>query len=104
MPLTPISEISEAQLAMVEEMAGTGFSLQEIAEVIEADPTAFQEAFEQKDTEVYRRYRKGYLLAQFQLRKRIFKDAGHGSSPAQTLAKKIMDEAAYKMMHHEQKH
>jgi hypothetical protein len=51
--------------------------------------------------EVHRRYRKGKLQAELLLRTRIFKDAGNGSSPAQTLAKKIMDDADYNLKQHE---
>lgn len=39
---------------------------------------------------------KGKLETQLQLRERIFKDAGNGSSPAQTLAIKIIEDSSLK--------
>lgn len=97
MPLKKINELIEKELEMLEAMAGTGFSIPEIAEVLEVDTAEIQTAFLDKGSVVYKRYRKGYLESEFKLRQRIFKDAGFGSSPAQTLAKKIMDEAAFKI-------
>jgi hypothetical protein len=92
-------KLNEDQLNMIEAMAATGFSAGEIAEVLEVDALQFEEDFANKKSLVYKKYRKGFLQASFELRKRIFKDAGYGSSPAQTLAKKIMDDAEYKIQH-----
>jgi predicted DNA-binding protein YlxM (UPF0122 family) len=89
--------LSEAELQMVEDMGETGFSPDEIAEVLEVDAEAFRELFKDCGGVVYKRYRKGYLQGQLKLRKRIAKDAIHGSSPAQTLMKKIYDELDYQL-------
>lgn len=89
-------KLSEDQLEMIEAMGATGFCISEIAEVIEVNPDQLQQDYSNTDSVVYKRYRKGFLKASLELRQRIFKDAGHGSSPAQTLAKKIMDDADYK--------
>lgn len=101
MPLKKIEKLGESELAMIQTMAGTGFSLEEIAEVIEVDTSDFILAYKNRESVVYKTHRKGYLLSQLDLRTRIFKDAGHGSSPAQTLAKKIMDDADFKMKQYE---
>lgn len=82
-------------------MAGHGFTLEEIAVVIEVPADEFISEYRNKLSDVYKRHTKGHLEAQLILRKRIFKDAGFGSSPAQTLAKKIMDEAEYKLKQYE---
>ena len=97
MHLKKIDELTEEHFKMIEEMGGTGFPPSEIAEVLQVDTGLFSDVFQQADSEIFKRYRKGYLLAQLKLRQRIFKDAGHGSSPAQTLAKKIMDDCEYKL-------
>lgn len=97
MRLVPINELTEVHFQMIEEMASTGFPLEEIAEVIEVDPVIFLNQYKIKTSEVRRRYRKGFLQSMLMLRQRIFKDAGYGSSPAQTLAKKIMDDCEYKL-------
>ncbi len=81
---------------MVERMGGTGFMIDEIAEVLLMHAKCLQRSFENKDSDVYKAYRKGFLKESLKLRERIFKDAANGSSPAQTLAKKILDDAAFK--------
>lgn len=77
----------------VEEMAYHGFTLEEILEVIEVDPFWF----DQIHSQFSKAYLKGFLKSQLELRQRIFLDAKHGSSPAQALAIKILDAAAFKM-------
>lgn len=90
------TEWSEEQLAAVEEMGRVGFFADEIAAVLEMNVADFLLYYQDHDSEIYKRFRKGYLESQLKLRQRIFKDAGHGSSPAQTLAKKILDDCDYK--------
>lgn len=85
-------ELNKPEMQMIEEMGATGFSPAEIAEVLELDKELFIEEFNKKTT-LYKTYRKGFLKAQLELRERIMKDAKHGSSPAQTLMKKIFDDA-----------
>lgn len=97
MPLLKINELNVDHYTMIEEMGGTGFTPEQIAEVIEVDECDFINEFKNKRSDLYRRYRKGFLQAELILRQRIFKDAGYGSSPAQTLAKKIMDECSFKI-------
>jgi predicted DNA-binding protein YlxM (UPF0122 family) len=97
MLLKTIEELTDEHLLMLEEMGATGFSVNEIAEVLEIVADVLEESFKDKESIVYKRYRKGYLSSQLKLRQRIFLDASHGSSPAQTLAKKIMDDAEYKL-------
>lgn len=84
-------------LETIEEMAANGFSPEEISEVLEIEKEEFIKIFRNPESHFYKRYRKGFLLASMKLRQRIFLDAGHGSSPAQTLAKKILDDAEYKL-------
>ena len=89
--------LTEANLEMIEAMGATGFNPEEIAEVLELPAEEFLSVFSHKHSDAYKRYRKGFLFAQLALRQRIFKDAGFGSSPAQTLGKKIMDDCEYKL-------
>jgi hypothetical protein len=88
-----LRNLSDQELQMIEEMGATGFVPGEIAEVLEISKDDFIRTFQDPAGEIYRRYRKGYLKAQLELRQRIMKDAKHGSSPAQTLMKKIFDDA-----------
>lgn len=90
--------LNEEQLAAAEEMASHGFSVNEIAEVISPDDLMLVVCLsDDHESAFYKRYRKGYLSSLLELRQRIFKDAKHGSSPAQALAKKILDDAEYKL-------
>lgn len=95
-----LPKYNEEQIASIEEMAAHGFSLKEIAEVITPDDQyGFCLNTYDKNGPVYLAYRKGHLKSQLELRQRIFIDAKHGSSPAQMLAKKILDDAEFKMNH-----
>lgn len=93
-----IKQYSDEQLTAIEEMAANGFTISEIAEVVVPDDQdAFAIDANIKEGIIFKSYRKGILKSQLELRQRIFKDAKHGSSPAQALAKKILDDAEYKL-------
>lgn len=90
-------ELNEEELQMVEQMGYTGFAPAEIAEVLEINKNVLESHFLDQESAIYKRYRKGYLQGQMKLRQRIMKDAGNGSSPAQTLMKKIYDECDHQL-------
>jgi len=95
-----LPNLSEKQVESIEEMAANGFTPEEIGEVLfffKVDQEALLEEMRTKKGLGYLSYRKGFLKSQLELRQRIFKDAKNGSSPAQMLAKKILDDAEYKM-------
>lgn len=75
---------------IIERLAACGFTVGEVAEVLEVQPEDLANDSSRKA------YRKGFLTRQLELRERIFKDAKNGSSPAQTLAKKILDDCLTK--------
>lgn len=89
-------EISAQELEAVEQMAAHGFQLDEVAEVLLVPVHVVEELYGDKTSNLYRHYRKGFLQSELELRARIFRDAKNGSSPAQAMAKKIMDDCAYK--------
>lgn len=92
---------SEQELEAIEEMAAHGFIASEIAEVIIKPSECCENitglAIQNPESAAYKAYRKGFLKSQLELRQRIFIDAKHGSSPAQALALKILDEADYNL-------
>lgn len=93
-------DFTKEQFAAIEEMAANGFSYSEVSTVISVDLTdkcCTMRAFNNKRSQAYAIYLKGFLKSQLELRQRIFIDAKHGSSPAQALAKKILDDAEFKM-------
>lgn len=83
----------------IEEMAAHGFSIAEINEVLRTPDSCKRDAIdlEYMESQEYLAYRKGLLKSQLELRQRIFIDAKNGSSPAQALAKKILDDAEFKL-------
>lgn len=83
---------SQEELEAIEEMAYHGFTWDEISEVIPKRNLHYN-----PEHESYCAYRKGFLKSQLELRRAIFRDAKHGSSPAQAAAMKILDHAEYKM-------
>lgn len=92
-----IEELKDNDYKMIEELASCGFPPEEVADVIEVDQDVLVKAFNDKTSRLYKAYRKGILLSEYTLRQRIFKDANNGSSPAQSLAKKILDDCFYKI-------
>lgn len=76
--------LTEDQLQTIEEMAELFYSLDDIADNIEVDVIKLQDLYDEK-TEVFQRYRKGYLTADMKLRKSISLSAEQGSNPAQIL-------------------
>jgi hypothetical protein len=82
---------TEEMLISIERMAGAAFSFEEMADVLEIEQAAFSLATREEGHPVQKRIRKGMLTRQLELRERIFKDAKNGSSPAQTLAVKLLD-------------
>jgi hypothetical protein len=95
-------EYNDSELDAIEEMAAHGFTPDEISEVVQRSTECAENITaivlkHDVDTEAFKRYRKGFLKSQLELRQRIFLDAKHGSSPAQALAKKILDDAEFKL-------
>lgn len=82
---------TEEMLNSIERMASAAFSFEEMADVLEIEHETFFLAMHHEGHPVQKRIRKGMLARQLELRERIFKDAKNGSSPAQTLAVKLLD-------------
>lgn len=74
--------LTHEQIEEAKELAGCFFSEEEIMEIMELDKVGpeFQAAC-----------RIGYLKSEAELRKSIFELARNGSSPAQTLAMKLLE-------------
>lgn len=83
-------------LTNVERMAAAAFSAEEIAEVMELPEEELKSAILMPGSVWRKAYNTGYLRRQLELRERIFKDAKNGSSPAQTIAHKLLEDVAIK--------
>lgn len=88
--------LTNEELALLERLAAAAFSIVEIAEVMEVDSQQLQDCIEMPGHSLRKAYRSGVLRRQLELRERIFKDAHNGSSPAQTIAHKLLEELTIK--------
>ncbi len=88
-----MKEITEVLLAEIEEYAGLMFSKQEIAAIVEVPEEEFCDLLSDKNTPVWKAFQRGRLIKEGTVRKSIFDLASNGSSPAQSFAVKLIDNA-----------
>ena len=69
------------------------FTKEEIAVILEVDPLQLFAVLEEQDNPVFRAFQRGRLKREAEVRKGIFDLAQNGSSPAQTFAMKLIDNA-----------
>lgn len=96
--LTSLNEITEDILVMVEELAKHFFTPREVATMLEIDESLMMDNMNDATSPLNRRYNKGFLTSEYELRKCILQLALSGSSPAQTMAKDIKDKATIKKL------
>lgn len=96
---------NETELEAIEELAAHGFTVEQIDCIIpkknECSSHVTLNLLLDKNSFLNARYEKGFLESELKIRQRIFLDAQHGSSPAQALAVKILDAAAFKRDNHD---
>ena len=85
--------LSKEQLASLEKLGGTFFSVQQCALVIEVDQMDLKKAIKNPSTEAHKAYYKGFLTSTLKLRESIMELATRGSSPAQAQMLKILEQA-----------
>ena len=83
------------QLKEIESMASLFFTPEEIAINIEVDPDEFVEMLVAKTGDGYKRYIKGSLSTEVDLRRAILKAALHGSTPAQQMMRDWQNRSKY---------
>ena len=84
---------NESFITEVETYASLMFSKEEIAVILEVDPVQLFDLLEDQDNPVFRAFQRGRLKREAEVRKGIFDLAQNGSSPAQTFAMKLIDNA-----------
>lgn len=94
--LLQIENFTQDDLQMLEDLAGCFFTEEEAALFLEIDPAFMEESFRNKQNEIYRRYQKGWMQSEFDLRKSIKTLSTSGSHPAQTMLDDIRRKAATK--------
>ena len=89
-------QLSPEMLKYVERLAAAAFTDKEMSIALEIKQSKLKAWMQDEENPFFKAAMKGKLETQLQLRERIFKDAGNGSSPAQTLALKIIEESNLK--------
>jgi len=84
---------NESFITEVETYASLMFTKQEIAVILEVDPTELKVLLQDQDTPVFTAFQRGRLKREAEVRKGIFDLAQNGSSPAQAFAMKIIENA-----------
>lgn len=69
------------------------FTKEEIAVILEVDPASLISLLQDQDNSVFKAFQKGRLKREAEVRKGIFDLAQNGSSPAQTFAMKLIENA-----------
>ena len=84
---------NESFITEVETYASLMFSKEEIAVILEVDSVQLVDLLEDQDNPVFRAFQRGRLKREAEVRKGIFDLAQNGSSPAQTFAMKLIENA-----------
>lgn len=86
-------EITNELLVDVEHYASLMFSKKEIAIIIEMDEKVFADLLQDDKGPVFKAFTRGRLKKEALIRKSVFELAQNGSSPAQTFAIKLIQNA-----------
>jgi hypothetical protein len=86
-------EQNDTMLSDLETYASLMFSKNEIAVIMEVDPRDLSELIDDSQSPAGKAFQRGRLKREAELRKGIFDLAQNGSSPAQTLALKLVENA-----------
>jgi len=86
-------DLNESFITEVETYASLMFTKEEIAVILEVDPASLISLLQDQDNSVFKAFQKGRLKREAEVRKGIFDLAQNGSSPAQTFAMKLIENA-----------
>ena len=86
-------DLNESFITEVETYASLMFTKEEIAVILEVDPPSLISLLQDQDNPVFKAFQKGRLKREAEVRKGIFDLAQNGSSPAQTFAMKLIENA-----------
>jgi hypothetical protein len=84
---------NESFITEVETYASLMFTKEEIAVILEVDPSELKVLLKDQDNTVFKAFQRGRLKREAEVRKGIFDLAQNGSSPAQAFAMKIIENA-----------
>lgn len=83
-------QLTNEQLEMIEKFGAHFFSYKQLAIVIQVNPIKLKEQINDSTTEAHRRYFKGALMTELELRKSIVDLAKRGSNPAQKMLLELL--------------
>jgi hypothetical protein len=86
-------EITPNFLSEIEHYASLMFTRNEIATILEVDTREFKILLKNEDDQPFKSFQKGRLKKEAMIRKSIFELAENGSSPAQSFAIKLIENA-----------
>ena len=86
-------ELNKEFCTEVETYASLMFSIEEIASIIEVDPVSLKAIIEDENNLAAKAFHRGRLKREAEVRIGIFDQAQNGSSPAQTFAMKLIENA-----------
>ncbi len=87
--------LTEEQLAEVEAFGAAFMKPEEIAVIMELEPVGLRAAIEDQSSAVAKAYKKGFLSSKFQVNRKIVDLAKAGSSPAQAMANKLIQDIEF---------
>lgn len=93
-----IEAVSEADLLLIEELAGYFFTPRKIALMVEMDAEQAVYLMGTEGNQVYNAFQKGRLQNEVNLRRSIIQLAKAGSSPAQTMAMDMFNKSKAEML------
>lgn len=96
--LKSLSDITDAELQEIQNMAAVFFTPGQIAQVMELDAKVFEEECNTAGNKFYDAFAGARLKSEYELRWSIVKLAKSGSSPAQTMALEMVKNSQLKMM------
>lgn len=85
-------ELSKEKLDEVTQLAGLFYTPKQVAIIADIRIDEMKAALACEDSQLYRAYWKGYYEAEMQFRTEVKKNSNFGSSPAQTLLAKIIEQ------------
>lgn len=85
-------KLTANQLDILERLGRCQFRIENCATILECDLSALRKSLRDKNTDAYKRYYKGRLQAEFEVREQIIDLATRNSSQAQDLFLKLRDQ------------
>lgn len=84
--------ITEEQLATLEELGKCQFNAEQCAIIIEVKPEELKRELQTKTSAAFQAFNRGRLKAEFEIRKAIYDHASRNSSEAQKLYMKLCEQ------------